>query len=133
MVNNFSVILRVRVQNKYESSLELKKEKTHVVDEHGGVLRSLEDRSVAGVLEVASVFLKGGFVQSLCIKRALASVKCTFLMSIRGSGCVKYLTVQCLVLVSQLQLRSVPHVTPDALQELQVFFVFDLKTDTKRI
>lgn len=54
-------------------------------------------------------------------------------MSIWGSGCVKYLTVQRLVLVSQLQLRSVPRVTPDALQELQVFFVFDLKTDTKRI
>lgn len=37
----------------------------HIVDENGGILGSLEERSVGGVLEVASVLLKGGFVQSL--------------------------------------------------------------------
>lgn len=41
------------------------KRRTYIIDESGGVLGSLEEWSVAGVLEVASVLLKGGFVQSL--------------------------------------------------------------------
>lgn len=38
---------------------------THVVDEAGGILGSLEERRVGGVFEVASVLLKGSFVESL--------------------------------------------------------------------
>lgn len=43
----------------------LKSDGTHIVYENGGLLGGLEEWSVAGVLEVASVLLKGGFVQSL--------------------------------------------------------------------
>lgn len=42
-----------------------KKEGTHVVNEDRGLFGSLEERRVGGVLEVASVLLKGRFVQSL--------------------------------------------------------------------
>lgn len=42
-----------------------KKEGTHVVNEDRGLFGSLEERCVGGVLEVASVLLKGRFVQSL--------------------------------------------------------------------
>lgn len=43
----------------------LKNEGTHIVDESGGILGSLEEWSIASILEVASVLLKRGFVQSL--------------------------------------------------------------------
>lgn len=46
-----------------------KTEWTHVIDEAGGVLGSLEERRVAGVFEVPSVLLKGGFVESLLLKK----------------------------------------------------------------
>lgn len=42
-----------------------KNERTHIIDENRGVLGSYEEWSVGGILEVASVFLKGSFVQSL--------------------------------------------------------------------
>lgn len=38
---------------------------THFVDESRGVPHGLEERRVAGVPEVASVLLEGGFVQPL--------------------------------------------------------------------
>lgn len=42
-----------------------KTELTHVVDQAGSVLGGLEERRVGGVFEVASVLLKGSFVDSL--------------------------------------------------------------------
>lgn len=42
---------------------------THVVDEAGSVLGGLEERRVGGVFEVASVLLKGSFVESLLLKK----------------------------------------------------------------
>lgn len=38
---------------------------THIIDENGGVFGSLEERGVAGILEISSVLLEGGFVKSL--------------------------------------------------------------------
>lgn len=43
----------------------MKNEKTHIINENGSILGSLEVRCVTGILEVASVLLKGCFVQSL--------------------------------------------------------------------
>lgn len=40
-------------------------ESTHVVDEAGGILGGMEEWRIGGVFEVASVLLKGSFVESL--------------------------------------------------------------------
>lgn len=47
-----------------------KVEMTHVVDQTGSVLGRLEERRVGGVFEVASVLLKGSFVESLSVKQS---------------------------------------------------------------
>lgn len=50
--------------------IRLKNERTHIVNENGSILDSMEERSVAGILEVASVPLIGSFVQSLLPRNA---------------------------------------------------------------
>lgn len=51
-----------------------KTELTHIVDQAGSVLGGLEERRVGGVLEVASVLLKGSFVESLLLKNKVFSI-----------------------------------------------------------
>lgn len=107
----------------------MKNEKTHIVNEGGGVLDSLEERSVAGVFKVASVLLKGRFVQPLLPgnKTAVRELTGTQFTAVHHDLYkILHLAVQSFVLLSLHQLRGVPYVAADTLQPIQVLLVLDL-------
>lgn len=54
-------------------------EATHLIDENGGVLGSVEERSVSGIPEVSSVLLIRLFVQSLFATNEIAVIKKTLM------------------------------------------------------